>query len=81
MLVEKVSAALKDSIRQAQSDIDQESEQRLFDEGILRHVPMVGSMLNWFSPPPKLPALGGRRFLLQSVLYCATCGCALLSLS
>ena len=38
----------------------------MFDEGILRHVPVVSSVLNWFSPPPKLPEVSGRKFSLQS---------------
>jgi len=37
----------------------------LFTQGVLRQVPLVGSLLNWWSPPPK-DAIKGRAFNLSS---------------
>lgn len=37
-------------------------------QGVLRQIPMIGSMMNWFSPPPKDP-VKGRTFNLVSGKY------------
>jgi len=34
-------------------------------QGVLRQVPLVGSLINWWSPPPKDP-IKGRTFNLTS---------------
>jgi len=36
-----------------------------FLQGVLRQLPMIGSMVNWWSPPPK-DAMKGRTFNLVS---------------
>lgn len=46
-------------IEAATEDLKRENEERLWQEGILRHVPIVGSVYNWFSPPPP-PGIKGR---------------------
>lgn len=37
-------------IETATLDLQKENEERLWQEGILRHVPVVGSFVNWWSP-------------------------------
>lgn len=37
-------------IETATLDLQKENEDRLWQEGILRHVPVVGSIVNWWSP-------------------------------
>ena len=41
-------------IEQAQQDLRKESDDALWQEGILRHVPIVGSLYNWISPIQKV---------------------------
>jgi hypothetical protein len=41
-------------IEQAQEDLRKESDDALWQEGILRHVPIVGSIYNWISPIQKV---------------------------
>lgn len=37
-------------IETATLDLQKENEERLWQEGILRHVPVVGTFVNWWSP-------------------------------
>ena len=46
-------------IETATEDLKRENDERLWQEGILRHVPLVGSVYNWLSPPPP-PGIKGR---------------------
>jgi hypothetical protein len=41
-------------IEQAQQDLRRENDDALWQEGILRHVPIVGSIYNWISPIQKV---------------------------
>ena len=52
-----MSELVKKGIEQAQSDLRKESDEQLWQEGILRHVPLVGSVYNWFSPAQKVTFL------------------------
>jgi hypothetical protein len=36
------------------TDLQRESEEVIWQEGILRHVPLVGSIYNWISPAQKV---------------------------
>ena len=45
---------VRKGIQQAQSDLQRESEEVIWQEGILRHVPLVGSIYNWISPAQKV---------------------------
>lgn len=45
---------VRKGIQQAQTDLQKESEEVLWQEGILRHVPLVGSIYNWISPAQKV---------------------------
>lgn len=46
-------------------ELQRENEEKLWQEGILRHVPVVGSFVNWFSPPPKEAGIKGRSLNLR----------------
>lgn len=51
--IEALAKVVKQGIEAANEDMKRESELRLINEGILRHVPLVGSVMNWWSPLPK----------------------------
>lgn len=56
-------------IEAATADLQRESEEKLWQEGILRHVPVVGRVFNWWSPPPKETGIKGRSLnLTQGVV-------------
>lgn len=40
-------------IETATVDLKKETEEVLWQEGILRHVPVFGNLVNWWSPPVK----------------------------
>lgn len=65
-LVARIGAAVKAGIDTAQEELDRENDARLMNEGVLRHVPVVGSVLSWFSPQVPQQELKGRRFTLAS---------------
>lgn len=52
-------------IEAATLELQRENEEKLWQEGILRHVPVVGTFVNWFSPPPKEAGIKGRSLNLQ----------------
>ena len=43
---------------QAQGELQKESDEAIWQEGILRHVPLVGSFYNWLSPAQKAQIKG-----------------------
>lgn len=56
-------------IETATMDLQKENEDRLWQEGILRHVPVVGSFVNWWSPKTKEGGVRGRSLnLTQGVV-------------
>ncbi|KAH8397379.1 hypothetical protein KR222_000792, partial [Zaprionus bogoriensis] len=56
-------------IEAATADLQRESEEKLWQEGILRHVPVVGRVFNWWSPPAKESGIKGRSLnLTQGVV-------------
>lgn len=56
-------------IEAATADLQRESEEKLWQEGILRHVPVVGRVFNWWSPPAKETGIKGRSLnLTQGVV-------------
>jgi hypothetical protein len=61
-----MAEVVRQGIEKAQEDLVKENQHKLAQEGILRQVPIVGSLWNWFSPPPKEAAIKGRTFNLAS---------------
>merc|ERR1712025_692319 len=53
-----MSELVRKGIEQAQTDLRKESDELIWQEGILRHVPLVGSIYNWISPAQKLQIKG-----------------------
>lgn len=47
-------------IETATLDLQKENEERLWQEGILRQVPVVGTFVNWWSPKTKETGIKGR---------------------
>lgn len=56
-------------IETATADLQRESDEKLWSDGILRHVPVFGQMVNWWSPPVKETGIKGRSLnLTQGVV-------------
>eukprot|EP01114_Cavostelium_apophysatum_P023642 TRINITY_DN8973_c0_g1_i1.p1 TRINITY_DN8973_c0_g1~~TRINITY_DN8973_c0_g1_i1.p1 ORF type:complete len:770 (-),score=192.75 TRINITY_DN8973_c0_g1_i1:43-2319(-) len=64
-IVEKVAEHVQRGIKLAQDELSKEEANILYQEGIVRKLPIVGSMWNWMMPFEK-PALQGRSFDLAS---------------
>ncbi|XP_024938823.1 pyridoxal-dependent decarboxylase domain-containing protein 1 isoform X2 [Cephus cinctus] len=65
-LLDTMSEVVKRGIEAAQTDLERENAEKLWQEGILRHVPVVGSLVNWWSPPSKEGGVRGRSLNLQA---------------
>lgn len=56
-------------IEAATADLQRESDEKLWADGIFRNVPVVGSVVNWWSPPTKETGIKGRSLnLTQGVV-------------
>ena len=49
-----MSKLLQKGIEQAAEDLRRENDEAIWQEGVLRHVPIVGSLYNWISPLQKV---------------------------
>ncbi|XP_046296188.1 pyridoxal-dependent decarboxylase domain-containing protein 1 isoform X1 [Marmota monax] len=49
-LLENMTEVVRKGIQEAQVQLQKANEERLLEEGVLRQIPVVGSLLNWFSP-------------------------------
>ncbi|XP_067005760.2 pyridoxal-dependent decarboxylase domain-containing protein 1 isoform X2 [Anabrus simplex] len=66
--LETMTEIVKKGIETATLDLQKENEERLWQEGILRHVPVFGSLVNWWSPPSKEGGIKGRSLNLTAGL-------------
>ncbi|GLH04158.1 Uncharacterized protein GBIM_09930 [Gryllus bimaculatus] len=64
--IETMTEIVKKGIETATLDLQKENEERLWQEGILRHVPVFGSLVNWWSPPSKEGGIKGRSLNLTA---------------
>ncbi|CAG0920201.1 unnamed protein product [Notodromas monacha] len=64
--VESMADVVRQGIVAAETALKKENEEKIWQEGILRHVPLVGSVYNWLSPPPKEAGIKGRTFHLDA---------------
>ncbi|KAF4521189.1 hypothetical protein B566_EDAN010651 [Ephemera danica] len=64
--LESLTEIVKKGIETATQDLQKENAERLWQEGILRHVPVVGSLVNWWSPPSKESGIKGRSLNLTA---------------
>ncbi|KAJ7989638.1 hypothetical protein DPEC_G00306610 [Dallia pectoralis] len=49
-LLENMTEVVRKGIQEAELQLQKANEEKLMEEGVLRQIPLVGSMLNWFSP-------------------------------
>ncbi|KAF2344220.1 hypothetical protein FHG87_025024 [Trinorchestia longiramus] len=66
--IEQMTQVVKKGIETATEDLKRENDERLWQEGLLRHVPLVGSVYNWLSPPPQQGVRGRTLDLNAGVL-------------
>lgn len=64
LALETMAVMIRKGIEEAQAELQRETEEKLWEEGLLRHIPVVGSLVNYFSPPQKT-AVKGRSLNLQ----------------
>uniref|UniRef100_A0A2M4A2B9 Pyridoxal-dependent decarboxylase domain-containing protein 1 n=1 Tax=Anopheles triannulatus TaxID=58253 RepID=A0A2M4A2B9_9DIPT len=68
-VLDTMSEILKKGIEAATMDLQREAEEKLWQEGILRQVPLVGRVVNWWSPVAKETGMKGRSLnLTQGVV-------------
>ena len=60
---------IRQGIDEASRGLQKEEENRLIEEGVFRQVPVVGSLLNWWSPAVAGAKVAGRTFDLSSGMY------------
>lgn len=65
LALETMAVLVRKGIEEAQAELQRETEEKIWQEGLLRHIPVVGSLVNYFSPPPKTQ-VKGRSLNLQS---------------
>uniref|UniRef100_A0A131YWY3 Pyridoxal-dependent decarboxylase domain-containing protein 1 n=1 Tax=Rhipicephalus appendiculatus TaxID=34631 RepID=A0A131YWY3_RHIAP len=70
--LESMSELVKQGIQEASKGLQQENEEKILQEGLLRHVPIVGSLFNWWSPTSKESGIRGRSFNITSGLVEST---------
>lgn len=58
LALETMAVMVRKGIEEAQAELQRETEEQLWQEGLLRHIPVVGSLVNYFSPPQKAPVKG-----------------------
>ncbi|XP_048869805.1 pyridoxal-dependent decarboxylase domain-containing protein 1-like isoform X2 [Brienomyrus brachyistius] len=63
-LLDTMSEVVQRGILEAESQLQKATEEKLMQEGVLRQIPMVASVLNWFSPVQSL--VKGSTFSLAS---------------
>ncbi|XP_044158728.1 pyridoxal-dependent decarboxylase domain-containing protein 1 [Bufo gargarizans] len=63
-LLENMTEVVRKGILEAEVQLQRANEERLLEEGVLRQIPLVGSVLNWLSPVQATPK--GRTFNLTA---------------
>ncbi|KAI8436315.1 hypothetical protein MSG28_004354 [Choristoneura fumiferana] len=67
-----MTEVLKKGIEAAQADLERENAHRLWQEGLLRRVPVVGRVVDWWSPAAVPPPPGRRLHLAHGTLQPTT---------
>lgn len=49
-LLENMTEVVRKGIQEAEQQLQKANEEKLMEEGVLRQIPLVSSVLNWFSP-------------------------------
>ncbi|KPP63131.1 pyridoxal-dependent decarboxylase domain-containing protein 1-like [Scleropages formosus] len=63
-LLENMTEVVRRGILEAELELQKANEEKLMEEGVLRQIPLVGSVLNWFSPSQS--SIKGRTFNLAA---------------
>ncbi|XP_053707517.1 pyridoxal-dependent decarboxylase domain-containing protein 1 isoform X1 [Synchiropus splendidus] len=63
-LLENMTEVVRKGIQEAELELQKANEEKLMEEGMLRQLPLVGSVLNWFSPVES--TIKGRTFNLTA---------------
>ncbi|XP_036383807.1 pyridoxal-dependent decarboxylase domain-containing protein 1 isoform X1 [Megalops cyprinoides] len=63
-LLENMTEVVRKGILEAELQLQRANEEKLMEEGVLRQIPLVGSVLNWFSPVQS--SVKGRTFNLAA---------------
>nr|XP_046272591.1 pyridoxal-dependent decarboxylase domain-containing protein 1 isoform X2 [Scatophagus argus] len=63
-LLENMTEVVRKGILEAELQLQKASEEKLMEEGVMRQLPLVGSVLNWFSPVQS--SIKGRTFSLAA---------------
>ncbi|XP_022620633.1 pyridoxal-dependent decarboxylase domain-containing protein 1 [Seriola dumerili] len=63
-LLENMTEVVRKGILEAELQLQKANEEKLMEEGMLRQLPLVGSVLNWFSPVQS--SIKGRTFNLAA---------------
>ncbi|KAM8934201.1 pyridoxal-dependent decarboxylase domain-containing protein 1 [Pelodytes ibericus] len=63
-LLENMTEVVRKGILEAEEQLQKANEERLLEEGVLRQIPLVGSVLNWLSPVQATPK--GKTFNLTA---------------
>jgi hypothetical protein len=58
--LDSMAEVIKAGIYAVENDLQKEADEKLWNDGILRVVPLVGGMLNWINPLPKETSTGIR---------------------
>lgn len=52
-VLDSMAEVIRKGIQAAETDLRKEADEKVWNDGILRVVPVVGSVLNWINPLPK----------------------------
>jgi len=62
-IVSKIAEVIQNGIKLAEQELSKEEEEALYQAGLLRQLPLFGSVVNWLAPIEK-PQITGRTFVL-----------------
>lgn len=64
--LETMAEMVRQGIQEANKELIQESQEKIMQEGILRQVPVIGSLVSWWYPATNETGIKGRSFNLSS---------------
>ncbi|KAG8188929.1 hypothetical protein JTE90_014981 [Oedothorax gibbosus] len=64
--LETMSEMIKQGIQEANKELVKENQEKIYQEGVLKQVPVIGSLVSWFYPAQNETGIKGRSFNLSS---------------